>query len=141
MKYYTKKEDMVNYFEPVLSEEQMAAYLDGMLSADESNMIEELIDSNIQMTEIQDVIDSVDTTYLYETNNEIPIECLVDDFSLPDIDYGESHTADITTDEFAVTDSDNEDYGYQENSDDMEFQEDYSETVYEDSFLEDDISI
>ena len=81
---------MGNYFEPVLSEEQLAAYLDGMLSAEENNMVEELISSCPEMAEIQDAIDSVDATYLYESDDEIPIECMADDFSLPDINAVDS---------------------------------------------------
>lgn len=78
---------MGNYFEPVLSEEQMAAYLDGMLPTDESAMVEELILSNQEMQEIQDAIDSVDYTYIYDSNEEIPLECMTDYFTLPNIDY------------------------------------------------------
>lgn len=76
---------MEKYFEPVLSEEQMAAYLDGMLSDEENDMIEGLIISNPELMEIQDVIDSVDSNYIYITDDEIPIECIADDFSLPEI--------------------------------------------------------
>ena len=62
---------MGHYFEPVLTEEQMAAYLDGMLSAEENNMIEELISSSPAMEEIQDAIDSVDSSYIDEYDTEI----------------------------------------------------------------------
>lgn len=130
---------MGNYFEPVLSEEQLAAYLDGMLSTEESNMVEELIDSNPEMLEIQDVIDSVDTTYLYEINDEIPIECLADDFSLPDIVHGEDYHAIISygTDNYDDTDSFNEEYNSQDNEYDTEYLDESSNTENDDSFLED----
>ena len=130
---------MGNYFEPVLAEEQMAAYLDGMLSTEEINMVEEIIDSNPEMIEIQDAIDSVDTTYLYVTNEEIPIECLADDFSLPNIGYGEEHH-DITsynTEEYDDTDGDNEDYDNQDNVYDTEYQNESTDIGHDDSFLED----
>lgn len=104
---------MENYCEPVLSEEQMAAYLDGMLSPEESYMVEETINSNPEMVEIQNVIDSVDSTYIYEIDQEIPIECMADDFSLPEISYDYSHFEDNNTDEYVsdqYDDDDNCDY-------------------------------
>ena len=129
---------MGNYFEPVLSEEQMAAYLDGMLSTEESNMVEELIDSNPEMVEIQDVIDSVDNTFLYVTNDEIPIECLADDFSLPDIGHGEDYHANISYDtNYDDTDSFNEEQDNQDNVYDTEYIDESSISENDDSFLED----
>ena len=127
------------YFEPVLSEEQMAAYLDGMLSTEESNMVEELIDSNPEMVEIQDTIDSVDTTYLYVTNEEIPIECLADDFSLPDIGQGEVNHAIVSydSDEYHDSDSYNEEYNNQNNIYDTDYEDDSSDIEPDDSFSED----
>ena len=129
---------MGNYFEPVLSEEQMAAYLDGMLSTEESNMVEELIDSNPEMVEIQEAIDSVDTTYLYVTNDEIPIECLADDFSLPDIVQVEDHhTVSYDSDDYYDSDSYNEEYENQDNTYDTDYEDDSSDADYDDSFSED----
>lgn len=130
---------MGNYFEPVLSEEQMAAYLDGMLSTEESNMVEELIDSNPEMAEIQDALDSVDTTYLYVTNDEIPIECLADDFSLPDIGQEEDNHAIVSYDSEEYYDSDNynEDYENQNNAYDTNYEDDSSNAEHDDSFSED----
>lgn len=129
---------MGNYFEPVLSEEQMAAYLDGMLSTEESNMVEEVIDSNPEMVEIQDVIDSVDNTFLYVTNDEIPIECLADDFSLPDIGHGEDYHANISYDtNYDDTDSFNEEQDNQDNVCDTEYIDESSISENDDSFLED----
>lgn len=86
---------MGNYFEPVLSEEQLAAYLDGILSTSESNMVEGLISSDPEMQEIQDAIDSVDYTFLYDIDEEVPIECVADDFTLPDVelDYNDAEDA------------------------------------------------
>ena len=129
---------MGNYFEPVLSEEQMSAYLDGMLSTEESNMVEELIDSNPEMVEIQDALDSVDNTFLNVTNDEIPIECLADDFSLPDIGHGDDYHSIISydTDNYDDTDSFNEDYDNQDNAYDSEYQDESSNTENDDSFLE-----
>lgn len=130
---------MGNNFEPVLSEEQMAAYLDGMLSTEESNMVEELIDSNPEMVEIQEAIDSVDTAYLYVTNDEIPIECLADDFSLPDISHGEDYHVIVSydSDEFNESDSYNEDYNNLDNTYDSDYEDDSSNSEHDDSFLED----
>ena len=133
---------MGKYFEPVLSEEQMAAYLDGMLSTEESNMVEELIDSNPEMVEIQDALDSVDNTFLYVSNDEIPIECLADDFSLPDISHGEDYHAINSYDmeNYDNTDSFNEEYNNQDNAYDTEYQEESSNMENDDSFLEDEYS-
>jgi len=132
---------MGNYFNYVLSEEQMAAYLDGMLSAEESNMIEELIDSNSEMVEIQDAIDAVDLTYLYETNYEIPIECMADDFSLPDIGYEDSHnTVSFGIGEDVDADNYNEDTNYLDNPNDIEYQDEDSESGENDSFMDDGFS-
>ncbi len=133
---------MGNYFEPILSEEQMAAYLDGMLSTEESNMVEELIDSNPEMVEIRDAIDSVDLTYLYEPNEEIPIECMADDFSLPVLGYEDSRTT--FSFEAAEEDDDadnyNEDNDYLDNPNDIEYQDEDSESGENDSFLDDGFS-
>lgn len=115
------------YFEPVLTEEQMAAYLDGMLSADESNMVEDMIDSSPEMVEIQNVIDSIDISYMYESSEEIPIECMADDFSLPYIDDNHGMDSDDLegynyNEEF---DAQND---YQNNHDEMDYQDEDSET-------------
>ncbi len=129
---------MGNYFEPVLSEEQLAAYLDGMLSAEENNVVEELISSSPEMAEIQDSIDSVDSTYLYENDYEIPIECMADDFTLPDVSYEEHHAIDsYDTDEYVDDDSYNEDDDYQDTSDGIEYQNEDTGSEHEDSFLQD----
>ena len=80
---------MENYIEPILSEEQMAAYLDGMLSVEERNMVEQRIESSPELTEIQEIIDVVDIASVYESENEIPIECITDDFVLPEMDLAD----------------------------------------------------
>ena len=76
---------MGNFYNPVLTEEQMAAYLDGMLTTEENNMVEELISFSPEMKEIQEAVDAVDVSFIYNSDIEVPIECLADDFSLPDI--------------------------------------------------------
>ena len=135
---------MGNYFEPVLSEEQLAAYLDGMLSAEENNMVEKLISSSPEMAEIQDAIDSVDATYLYESDDDIPIECMADDFSLPDMGYVNHRDTDFF-DEDAHPDVDgyNEDFGTYDTFDDVEYHDESSEAELDDLFVDegyDDIS-
>lgn len=128
---------MGNYFEPVLSEEQMAAYLDGMLSSDDNNMVEELMASNPEMVEIQDVIDSVDSTYIYETDGEVPIECMADDFSLPDIRYEYHHSVDTyETEEYVDNDEYNDNNDYQDDSNEMSCQDESLEMGQEDSFVD-----
>ena len=133
---------MAHYFEPVLSEEQLAAYLDGMLSTEESNMVEDIIASDPEMAEIQEAIDSVDSAYIYETDEEIPIECLADDFSLPDMndDYHHSDES-YTPDDFLEDGYDDEDI--QDGINESDYQDDSSEVEHDDDFLDnnfDDIS-
>lgn len=129
---------MGNYFEPVLSEEQMAAYLDGMLSAEDCNMVEELIDSDPEMVEIQDAIDSVDTTYLYESDDEIPIECMADDFSLPDMGYVNSRNTDsYYEDNHLDVVGYNEDFSDHDAFDDVEYHDESSETEFNNLFVDD----
>lgn len=150
---------MANYFEPVLSEEQLAAYLDGMLSTEESNMVEEIIASDPEMQEIQDVMDSVDSTYIFDAGEEIPIECLADDFTLPNTDgYGlldeyNHHEDAYDTDDFSENGHENTDDfsenehedadDYQNDFNNQDYQDDPTDINHEDGFLEngfDDIS-
>ena len=128
---------MGNYFEPVLSEEQMAAYLDGMLSVEENNMVEELISSSPEMEEIQDAIDSVDAIYLYESNNEIPIECMADDFSLPDMSYvNHRETDSYDGDGHPDVDGYNEDFDNHDTFDDVEYHDESPEAGFDDLFVD-----
>ncbi len=103
---------MATYFEPVLSEEQLAAYLDGMLSPEENNMIEDIIASDPEMEEIQETIDSVDSSYIYEADEEIPIECFADDFSMPNTDNYDQYEEHDHHESYC----NHEDYGYHEDS-------------------------
>lgn len=92
---------MTPHFQTALSEEQMAAYLDGMLSADESCIVESTIDSYPELQEIQEAMDEVDASYIaYDATDEIPVECLSDDFTLPHIgiDYVEEDYTDDDND-------------------------------------------
>ena len=75
-------------YNPVLSEEQMAAYLDGMLSPEENEMVETAITSDPMMGELLEVIDDVDAEMIVQADMEIPIDCLADDFVLPICDDG-----------------------------------------------------
>ena len=126
---------MGNYFEPVLSEEQMAAYLDGMLSTEENNMVEEIIESSPEMMEIQDAMDSVDSAYIYETNEEIPIECMADDFSLPDVGF--NYQIDDSSDSDNYIDDEEYDVNseYQDESFEADYQDESLENGHEDSFI------
>lgn len=70
-----------------LSEEKMAAYLDGMLKAEAAMMVGLAIIDNSELLQIQNSIDDVDATLLTENNDiEIPAECLSEDFELPFVD-------------------------------------------------------
>lgn len=83
---------MGNYIETLLSEEQMAAWLDDMLTDEESKMVEELLSNNTELQELQDAIDAVDITAVYDADEEVPVECLADDFTLPTIGLDDPST-------------------------------------------------
>ncbi len=77
---------MEKYFNYPLSEEQMAAYLDGMLDSEQSSMVEDMIASDFDMQQIEEALDAVDSSYiLHDQNEEVPLELLADDFTLPEI--------------------------------------------------------
>lgn len=126
---------MGNYFEPVLSEEQMAAYLDGMLSTEENNIVEDIIGTSPEMMEIQDAVDSVDSTYIDEINEEIPIECMADDFSLPDVGYDYHTVAPSNTDAYIGNEENDVSSEYQDDSFEADYQDDSLEDGNEDSFI------
>ena len=85
---------MERYFDFSLTEEQMAAYLDGMLDSEESNMVESLIASDPDLQQIEEDLDAIDSTYIaQDPTEELPVEVLADDFSLPEID-GTDHLFD-----------------------------------------------
>ena len=73
------------------------------------------------------------------TNEEIPIECLADDFSLPDIGQGEVNHAIVSydSDEYHDSDSYNEEYNNQNNIYDTDYEDDSSDIEPDDSFSED----
>lgn len=77
------------YIEPVLNEEQMAAYFDGMLTDEDSLAIELLTTNSPTLAEILNAIDAVDTAYIENAGGEVPLECMADDFVLPDVDDGD----------------------------------------------------
>ena len=125
---------MENYFSPLLSEEQMAAYLDGMLTTEENNYIEEQIMADPALQEIQDSLDDVDAELIaYDETQELPLECISDDFQLPLIDYGM-----MSEEDGDIIDSDNDSYSddYYENdeNDYLEDQANYDQDqAYSDS--------
>lgn len=125
---------MESYFEPVLSEEQLAAYLDGMLSDEESNMVEEQISSTPEMEEILEAVDAVDNAYIYESDNEVPIECQADDFSLPVIDeeYIQSDDSYAAGDHYMAEEVNDSDSYFEEKSD-LDFSDDLSD-IQEENF-------
>lgn len=128
---------MENYFKPVLSEEQMAAYLDGMLSTEESAMVEEQIMADPEMQEIQDSIDDVDTSLAaYDETQELPLECLSDNFELPAINYaladGSEAAAETDVDYTPDAYYENEDGGYQDYQCDYEQEQPYDDGAYDD---------
>lgn len=129
---------MENYFEPVLSAEQMAAYLDGMLSTEESNMVEGVIELSPDMMEIQEMVDTIDSTLIYEIDNEIPIECLADDFSLPEMNYDSQLSNDLYNTEEFLNDEELDDSSiHHDESSGMSDLEDSLNMEHNESYLDD----
>ena len=133
---------MRNYNQPMLSEEQMAAYLDGMLDQEEAAYVGQQIDNDPVLTEIQDSIDDVDASYLaYDDAEELPIECLTDDFDLPIID---GYTEDYDND-YSDVDDDYDDYaddyedGYVDTGDSLADGDDFA--TFDEGGLDDDFGL
>jgi hypothetical protein len=99
-----------------LTAEQMAAYLDGMLSDEENQIVENLISQDAQLQEISDVIDAVDETYIYNDDVDIPLECYSDNFCLPEIETEVSY------------ETHQEDFYDEHYHDDADFNDDYNDT-------------
>ena len=129
---------MSNFFRHLLSEEQMAAYLDGMLTTEESSYVEEQIMDEPALLEIQDSLDDVDAELIaYDETQELPLECISDDFQLPLIDYGM-----MSEEDGDIIDSDNDSYsddyyesdenGYQEDQADYDQGQSYSDSSFDD---------
>lgn len=101
-------------FDPALTEEQLAAYLDGMLTDEENVVVENVIDNDEQMQGVMNDIDHTDSAYLnYDQNEDIPLEIMSDDFTLPEVGvYGyDDNTSEETGsdyDEYAMTEPDDE---------------------------------
>jgi len=74
-----------NYFE--ISEETVAAWIDGNLSTDEETEFIEELSSNEELSEIIDSYDAIESTLenIIESGYELPAE-LAFDFILPDIE-------------------------------------------------------
>ena len=70
-----------------ISEELVAAWLDGNLSSEEDAAFVDLLSSDIQLGEIMDAYDDIETEFenLIEDGYEIPEELNID-FQLPSID-------------------------------------------------------
>lgn len=91
---------MGNYIEPTLNEEQLAAYMDGMLSEEENGMVENIINEDPYLEEIVETMDNVDSAIIYAQDEEVPIECLADDFQLPTINGEYTLTDNIDNDDY-----------------------------------------
>ncbi len=74
-----------NFFE--ISEETVAAWIDGNLSADEETEFIKALSSNEELSEIIDSYDAIESSFenIIESGYELPAE-LAFDFILPDID-------------------------------------------------------
>ena len=134
---------MGGYIESILSEEQMAAYFDGMLSTHESNMVEDLIASVPELQELQDDIDMVDDSYLYTIDEDVPIECMADDFELPEISMTPHFSERSQVEDFRATEEMIDEYDNEDQLDDKddsyeEFQNEDSEAHQQDDFQNND---
>lgn len=115
----------------LLTAEQLAAYLDGTLTDDENQIIENLISQDPQLQEITQVIDDVDELYTYAVEEEIPLECFANDFTLPEI------ITDVSYDDFQDDQYDLEDgYDSVNITDDFDSEESMIENL-ENSFSDD----
>lgn len=77
----------------ILTEEQMAAYLDGRLSPEEAMQVEQIIATDTGLQDIQATIDDIDNTLITDNYDvEIPAELYSDTFTLPDIDGDSAFT-------------------------------------------------
>lgn len=125
---------MENYFKPTLSEEQLAAYLDGMLTSEENSILEEQMTDDPAMLEIQDSIDAVDAALIsYDEMQEIPLECQSDNFELPVID---SNTYNTDEDAFGQEDEGVESDTYYE-TEDNDYQAPLTESIHDDGLFDD----
>lgn len=120
-----------------LTEEQMAAYLDGMLNAEQSNMVEEIISSDFDMQQIEDALDAVDSTFIAINSEEVPLECLADDFILPEITILEDNIQvhdDIMHDDHISYDEEDNGFDFHDNhaNDDVDTSND--DGIYDDSY-------
>lgn len=112
------------YIEPVLNEEQMAAYLDGMLTDAETQTVELLINDNQVLTDILNAIDAIDAAYIENAGGEAPLECMADDFVLPEVDGGDFMSAEDDCDQIDFTGNENDDDSdlcTDDNFDDIDF--------------------
>lgn len=124
-----------------LTEEQMAAYLDGMLAPEEVAQVERLIGDNDTLQEIQEAIDDVDDIFLADNYDvEVPSECLEEHFILPDLDAYLTDTENINlfdTDSHDLADdyyqSSNMSDGYFEDyaDDDTAYSEEQNEAFFD----------
>lgn len=123
---------MENFISSLLTEEQMAAYLDGMMSTDESSIVEAMIASNPVLEELFDEIDSVDSSYINNLYAEIPEECLSDNFVLPDVDGGYADIDEAYDDD--ADDDSLQDGHLQEADDNDDYDDDSAGTGNDDGF-------
>lgn len=133
---------MRNVFEPLFSEEQLAAYIDGMLSSEENSAMENMMSDDLEMQEIQDAIDAVDSTYiLTEDKTVIPAELMSDDFILPEMDFDTSEGIseyNVNASGSELSDDDDETSWYDTDDDQIELYADAgNESETEDSLYND----
>lgn len=76
-------------FHPILSEEKFAAWLDGMLPADEMSQLTSIISEDNDLQSISAIANEMDDTLLYNEDilqiNSFAPSFLFNDFYLPDI--------------------------------------------------------
>lgn len=113
---------MEKAFDLPLTEEQMAAYLDGMLDSEQSSMVEDLIGNDFDLQQIEDAVDAVDAAYLnLDPSDELPLECLADNFVLPEIALADDLYIDHNDDDHADHDDiDDHDIDDNYNHDDID---------------------
>lgn len=114
---------MDNYFYPSVSEETIAAWLDGMLSAEDESLFLEECTNNADIQELLDANDQVDESFeeMIENGYELPDE-FRSDFDIPKIYSGSADGDEYVYDEVVPydynddSDVDDEEISYHETS-------------------------
>lgn len=110
---------MDTYFYPTISEEKFAAWLDGMLSAEDESLFLEASVNNAEIQELLDANDQVDESFedLVDNGYELPDEFNTE-FAIPEIYNDSTEIEDYAYNEVEPYESDDDDNGESDDSND-----------------------